>query len=357
MKRTDESDAMPHYSDQIVQSLTSGVIAVDAEGRIIISNPAACLHLHLNPEDLKAGTPFDSLSQLKPFLGILAEMAETCEPMSRREVFVGEEAFTMKEVGVSASLLEGRERYNGAILLFVDMTERRKLERAASVNFQLASLGELAAGVVHELRNPLTIISGRAELLLRQLGDNENHRVSLESIMEETRLLGKSIGQFLEFAKPFELKPAPCMPQDIIKRVFQLCAQRAKEKSVSVTVQYPGECDQMHVDPARLAEALGNIMSNGIDAVDQGGQVELRVEQQGPMTIFTIEDDGPGIHMKEGEDILSPFVTEKRDGTGLGLSIVNRIVATQGGRIKYGNRPEGGAYFEVTIPTVQGRGV
>lgn len=350
-----DGPAPPSYSEQVIRGLTSGVIAVDSEGRIISVNPAARRFLNMAPESLQAGAPFRDVEGLRPFVDILTELTRTGESIFRREVLLDADAVGKKEIGVSASLLEGPDEYNGAILLFTDMTERRKLERDTEASRKLAALGELAAGVVHELRNPLTIIGGRAELMLRRMAEDDRDRASIEEILFETRELNKTISQFMGFAKPFGLQPDPCSAGDIAERALRLCRKRADEKGVSLISALENVPEEMHVDKVRVAEALSNIVSNAVDAVDQGGHVTLAARQDGNTTVFEITDDGPGIHLEPGEDLFSPFFTQKRDGTGLGLSIVQRIVLAQGGSVSHGNRSEGGARFEVRIPTVQGR--
>ncbi len=253
------------------------------------------------------------------------------------------------------SLLEGPEDYNGAIFLFTDMTERRRLERAASANAQLAALGELAAGVVHELRNPLAIISGRAELLLRKIGDDDSSRDSVEAILSEVGSLTKSIAQVLGFAKPFELIPEACAPGDVLSRAVDLCEEHARKEGVDLVAEVDDNLDEMFVDKARNAEVIANIINNAIDAVDEGGRVRAHTHQESVETVFIIEDDGPGIHLQPGEDLFSPFFTKRRDGTGLGLAIVNRVVRAQGGAVTYSNQEAGGTRFEVRVPTVHGR--
>lgn len=342
-------------TEQIVRGLTSGVIAVDAQDRIVTVNPAASRHLNIDLSKIESGQYFESIDELRPFLDILNELRDTLLPLSRREVYIGNRESGKKEIGVSVSLLEGPEDYNGAIFLFTDMTERRRLERAASANAQLAALGELAAGVVHELRNPLAIISGRAELLLRKIGDDDSSRDSVEAILSEVGSLTKSIAQFLGFAKPFELIPEACTPGDVLSRAVDLCEEHAREEGVELVAEVDDNLDEMFVDKARNAEVLANIIDNAIDAVDEGGRVRAHTYQESMETVFIIEDDGPGIHLQPGEDLFSPFFTKRRDGTGLGLAIVNRIVRAQGGAVTYSNQEAGGTRFEVRMPTVHGR--
>ncbi len=352
---TESAPDASSYYEQIVRSLTSGVITADAAGHILATNAAAHEHLGLPAGALQPGQWLGGHDALRPFLDILGEMAGSRQPMPRREFFMGEPDAKQIEIGVSVSPLEGPGRSNGAIFLFTDMTERRKLERAADLNKQLAQLGELAAGVVHELRNPLMIILGRSELLLRQFADDDKAYKGVKSILDEARLLERAIAQFLGFAKPFELQPSASLVGDIVDRAFQLCRHRAEGKAVHLESAECGPFSPMHVDAERLSEALANIIGNAIDAVDTGGHVSVGVEQAGLFTHFEILDDGPGIHLGAAQDLFSPFFTQKRDGTGLGLSIVQRIVTTQGGSVTYGNRPRGGARFEVRVPTIQGR--
>ena len=337
------------FGEQIVSMLSAGVMAVDRHGRIISVNPAAQRHLNLPPERLQVGMRLADVAELKPFREILDEVLKSQAALSRREVSIGSQAWSQKDIGLSVSLLAGREHCEGAIFLFTDMTERRRLERAASVNEQLANLGELAAGVVHELRNPLTIIRGRAELITR-MAMEEKELESADAILDEVQHLEKTISQFLRFAKPFSLQPARCDAQEVVDRALALNREKALEKSVELRFELAQQPQPMTADKARLAEAVGNLLGNAIDAVDEGGHVDLRVDQAGDLTRFEIQDDGPGVWPEEGEDLFSPFFTKKHNGTGLGLSIVQRIVTAHNGVVKFGNAPQGGAVFSILVP-------
>lgn len=334
----------------IVNDLKSGVLAIDSQDKVVAMNPAAHRHLGLEPGAIIEGGPMASFEALQPFLELVERMKASGEAIMRHEVILREQTIAPIEIGVSASLFEGPGEYNGGVLLFTDMTERRRLERAAAINRQLASLGELAAGVVHELRNPLTIISGRAELLLRDVGSNKKARENVTEIIKESKLLERAITQFLGFSRPFEIKMLQHSVVDVVGRTLQLCSQRADRRSVELLSQVPESLGKICVDGDRLAEALANIVANGIDAVDEGGRVAVKAREAGPNIVFEVTDNGPGIHLGPAEDLFSPFFTMKRDGTGLGLSIVQRIIGAHDGTVAYANRPEGGARFEVTLP-------
>jgi PAS domain S-box-containing protein len=344
--------------EQILASLTSGVIAVDGEGVVLTVNPAACTQLGIAQTTLRPGVPLVDITGAGPFLEALAEMKETCQPISRREL-IFEENGGRRTIGMTASLLHGPQAFNGAVFLFVDLTEVRALERAASINRQLAEIGELTAGVVHELRNPLSVISGMTELLARRLGDDEGMMRRVETILKEVRLMDVLISQFLGFAKPFELARIRCTAEEILDRTMLLCERTAKVRDVTILLNTQNAPLYLNADPGRLAQALSNILRNALELTPPGGQVTLSIAITDQDLVFRVEDEGPGIHLKEGESLITPFFSKREGGTGLGLSIVHRIVTAHGGSVSYGNRalpPDTetrGAWFEIRLPAAE----
>ncbi len=337
--------------EQIIASLSSGVIALDKHGAIISSNPAAGKHLGVAEDELASGVMLDSLEGIKPFLKVVNEAIEKHEGVSRCEITLPADEGAPKVIGLTASLLQGPDEFNGLILLFIDMTQMRKLEHAAEVNRQLAQIGELTAGVVHELRNPLSVISGTAELLMRKLGPADERRAEAQVIFHEAAHLEKAIEQFLGFARPFELELVRCRPEAIAERANQLSPARSRrKKNVRVSWEAEEGLPCITADRNKLAEALANIINNAIDAVPEEGCVRTFVYREGQAVIFEVTDNGPGIHIPPDKDLFRPFFTTKEGGTGLGLSIVQRIVTAHDGTVQYSNRDEGGARFEIRLP-------
>jgi len=335
---------------QIVESLTSAVLAVDSAGTVLTANPAVAQHLELEaapaPGDTLAGIPAAA-----PLLTLFEQMRKTPggESVSRQEIGVktGE---GRKTLGVTASLLHGPEAFNGVIFLFTDLTRIRHLERIAELNRQLAQIGALTAGVVHELRNPLSVITGMTELLARKLGPDNPLYNHADTVLQESAQLDRLISQFLSFARPFELEWERVEGRAILDRALQLTERVAAEKQVAVEVDAPKKLPVLRTDGKKTAQALANILRNAVEVVQTQGQVRLRAAQEDGVLVFTVEDNGPGIHIEEGENLFTPFVTKKEGGTGLGLSIVHRIITAQGGDVAYGNLPEGGAWFHVRLP-------
>lgn len=345
-------NASSHSSiyEQIVSSLSSGVLAVDAEGLVITANHAASIHLNVSPDFLAPGRRLDAIPDASlPLMRLMEELRGNLETVSRREVAVtNAEGTTI--LGITASPLQGEQEFNGVIFLFLDITELRRLEKTAELNRQLAQIGELTAGVVHELRNPLSVISGMAELLMRKSVENDPVHSKAGTILTEARQMEQLVSQFLSFAKPFSLKPEACPPELIVERSVALASPVAEQFRVALECETEAGLPVIHADAPKLAQALSNILRNAVEVSPAGKRVLFRTALSGEHLQFRVEDEGPGIHIEEGDDLFSAFYSKKAGGTGLGLSIVHRIITAHGGAITYGNLPEAGAWFEVLVP-------
>jgi len=338
-----------NYNAQIIASLTSGVLALDKNGRIVTTNPAASKHLGVDEQCLRPGSRLDALSGVGPFVEVVERVMSERQPLSRHEIVLPQEN-GRKVIGLSASLLEDAGDFAGVIFLFVDLTEVRDLERAVALNRQLARIGELTAGVVHELRNPLAVIRGMAELLQRTLDSDDRRHGTVDQILEETVHLEKTISRFLSFAKPFSLNLGRCDPREIARRACRLCARQAEEKHVHLACDEGAALPEIAADLDKAAQALANVVDNAIDASPERGAVSLRVGREGDHVVFKVLDNGPGIHLSPGQDVFQPFFSLKEDGTGLGLSIVQQIVSAHKGTVSYANQESGGARFEIRLP-------
>lgn len=334
----------------ILNHLPSGIVVLDQDGVLRLANAAAARFLGDVMADLTVGTSWKTVPGAEPLLAVFDEVRTTGRVLQRREILFEIPERGEKSLGLSAAPLTEHETLWGVIFLFTDLTDVRKSERAAALTRQLATLGELTAGVVHELRNPISVISGMAELLLRKLDSRDECRETAETILRESIGLERAISQFLAFAKPYDPEKTRCHPDDIARRALQFCRRRAQHKNVSVEYYPQGELPHLFVDADRIAQALGNILTNAVDAVSEGGNVQLRAAKEDEYFLFEVLDNGPGIHLHPGEDLFTPFFTQKEGGTGLGLTIAHRIVTAHRGSITYANRKDGGARFELRLP-------
>lgn len=345
---------LANHFDQIMEDLTSGVLAIDAAGGILLANRASCIHLGLPEGALHAGMPFNDSPIPEAFRNIMDDVLRHRAPMTRREVAIRDQDNLPREIGLTASLLTEPNGFGGAVFLFVDMTERRALERAAESNRQLAQIGELTAGVVHELRNPLAVISGNAELLQRRIAPDDPSWRHVEAIREETRNLERLASHFLGFAKPFQLDWMPCKAQILMERSVAACRPHADRKKVTVKTDLPAGDFEFQADENKLVQALANIVGNALDAVAVGGDVSVLARQEDFEAVFEVSDNGPGVHLKPEEDVFKPFFSHKEGGTGLGLAICRRIVTAHQGTVMFCNKPDGGARFVVRLPLGEG---
>lgn len=335
---------------QVIADFTSGVLALAKDGSVIMSNPASATHLLVDASALEPGASLNECEWAEPFMAILDEVCETGEPAARRSVFVDTADGGKKEIGVSGAPLHDEKGVEGTVFLFVDMTERRQLERAAELNRQLATLGELTAGVVHELRSPVMVISGMAELIGRQLADTPGVQEKIELISQECKHLEVLVSQFLSFSRPYDIHAAWCSPEEIATRAAKLVTVRAQEKGVTIKREIGKDLPKMLGDAGKIVQVIVNLMNNAVDAVDEkSGVVTLTAHESTGQIVFTVVDNGPGIDTAD-EDLFQPFVTKKEGGTGLGLSIVSRIVHAHRGTVSAHNGLEGGAVFAVSLP-------
>ncbi len=334
----------------IIRTLTSGILVVNHDGRVVTHNPAAATHLLVGESEIVEGTQLRGQKWAAPFMAILDEVCETNEVAQRRRVFVEDSVQRNKEIGVTATPIEYSGGERGAIFLFVDMTERRQLERAAELNRQLATLGELTAGVVHELRSPVMVISGMAELIGRQLEDDESVQDKIKLIAQECKHLEELVSQFLGYSQPFEIQATWIQPGEVLRRAAKLVRIRAEERRIPISEKVGENLPQMLGDGGKLVQVMVNLLSNAVDAVeDESGWVAAAVHESNGDIVFTVSDNGSGFSGTD-EELFQPFVTHKEGGTGLGLSIVSRIVHAHRGSISAHNRLEGGATFAVSLP-------
>jgi signal transduction histidine kinase len=329
----------------IVSSLSSGVLAVENDGRIALINSAACAHLGLDDISPGRGRPLAEVPQLAVFESLAQELLATREPLSRKEITVASPDGD-RILGVNASLLP----QGGAVFLFSDLTRIRELERQAELNQQLAQIGELTAGVVHELRNPLSVIGGMAELLHRRLQDEPRLRTNAALIMEEVESLERLIKDFLVFSKPYGIEKGICEPGSVVQRAHRQVERLARESGVTLDLIIGPGLPRIAADAPKLVQALSNLLRNAIEVSPSGARVRFEAGLEEHAVVFRVADEGPGINPELGDAIFNPFFSKKAGGTGLGLSIVHRIVSGHGGTIGYRNAKPAGAEFEVRLP-------
>jgi two-component system sensor histidine kinase HydH len=248
--------------------------------------------------------------------------------------------------------------------LYRELAERlaetnRRLEQAqadARRSERLAALGQLSAGLAHEIRNPLGVIKGSAEMLTQKLQQSDELARELAGyISSEVNRLSALVTEFLDFARPLHVQPHPTDLTALLDRVLKTVADRWTGKPVAVARDYASNLPPIPMDESLCEHAFLNLVHNAYEAMEENGGA-LRVEvtratgndREGVEVRFT--DTGPGVPEEMREEIFNPFVTTKKTGVGLGLSIVSKIVDGHHGSIRVDNRPHGGAVFTLFFP-------
>jgi signal transduction histidine kinase len=216
---------------------------------------------------------------------------------------------------------------------------------------RLAALGEMAAGVAHEIRNPLSGINLFATVLCRDLSDRPECRQIAEKIVSGVRTLESIVGDILAFASQTPAESRPVAVAEVVTAVVDLI--EAERRAVGATVHVDPNVEGVVVaaDAHQLQRALLNLARNALEAAGADGQVWISVgpEPGGREVCINVADDGPGVPAAIRERVFNPFFTTKDTGTGLGLAIVHRIAEAHGGRVAVENRPEGGAVFRLRL--------
>jgi len=327
-------------NENIVRSISSGLLTVDMRGHVLYFNPMARRILDLEEDDI--GTP---LERLLP--GCELDAAQGVD--ARQELVVHTRSGRQVRVGLSlAPLTDASDVRLGHVVNFQDLTRLHELSQQVRRNDRLAALGGLAASVAHEIRNPLAAISGSAELLATAELVAEDEKL-LGIIRRESGRLSALITDLLSFTRP---RP----PQRRRTRVAQVAREAAEafrtdpaSEGITLRTEDDGEDTHAYVDPAQLAQVLWNLLRNAGQAIEAEGTLALETKMEHDVVRIDVVDDGPGIPPENLERVFDPFFTTKESGTGFGLAIVHRIVEENGGTIDCESSPAG-TRFTLRLP-------
>jgi len=346
------AEASERLSDEIIASLTSGLLVVDDDRTVKSLNPAGRRMLGL-PEN-HPGTTLDTvLRGAEPLAKVIEECMTGGQPIRRRAVRIEPYGDRPTHLGVTVSPI-GTEPsvQHGAICLFSDLTDVVELEEQLRLKDGLAQVGELTAGIAHEFRNGLATIHGYARLLdLERLPPDM--RAYVTGIREETDTLGAVVRNFLNFARPTELVLVSVDIRAIVERAAE--DVRAEATADGGTITLRGEFLPVQGDEVLLRQAFSNLCRNALEACREAKvppriTIEASHDPGQPVLRISVIDNGPGVEPRLAPRIFQPFVTTRARGTGLGLAVVQKIIVTHNGRVAAANAEGGGARLTVTLP-------
>jgi hypothetical protein len=221
----------------------------------------------------------------------------------------------------------------------------------------LATLGELAAGVAHEIRNPLAGIAGAIEIITKEFPQDHPDREVLEDLRQEVRRIEKTLNDLLIYARPKPPQFGRADLKEAVARTLQLARQQTGDKRVDFSIQIPPTLPPFLADSEQLHQVLLNLVLNGIQAIESEGKIDIEAaarDTAGPGNSayleISVSDNGPGIPPEHLERIFRPFYTTKRGGTGLGLSLCRRIIVAHGGTLNVESQLKRGSRFTIRLP-------
>ena len=337
------------FADEVVTSLPVGLIATGRDGKIAFFNETAERITGVKLKDARGRDPNEVLPAhwcgLKDWLDqgrtILEEEME-CTFGDNKPV----------PLSVSGSKIVNEEGdFVGNILILRDLGEVRSLQEEIRRKEKLAAVGSLAAGIAHEIRNPLSSIKGLATYFGDKFAETDEDKEFAGVMVREVDRLNRVISELLEFARPSALKLKQTNINELLEHSIRLVHQDAKSKDIEIDLSVSGDLPSALLDADRFSQALLNLYLNGIQAMDEGGMLSVKSTlAKGGEIKLEITDTGKGIDADEVNKVFDPYFTTKSKGTGLGLAIVHKIVAAHNGEIRIRSTPGKGTVFTLLIP-------
>ena len=332
----------------VIATMSSGLLTTDASQRVTFVNRAGGDLLRVDPA-LAAGRPIKELGFVFP-----QDMEATLSRARGRETYRGEIDVVRENrrqvLGYSLRAMKDADG-EGTLILFQDLTEMKKLERQARFNEQLAAVGELAAGIAHEIRNPLASISGSVQVLSNELSVGSAERRLMEIIVSESNRLSKILEEFLRFVRPQERRVAIFDVAQSLAEVmdlFRLSDEVSDAHAILVDVE--PRSSFLSGDRDQIRQIVYNVAKNAVRAMTAGGALTVVGREEDAWYSIRFTDTGRGMNEEELSRLFTPFSTAFDGGTGLGMAIVRRIVEEHGGAIDADSRPGEGTSVTVLLP-------
>jgi two-component system sensor histidine kinase PilS (NtrC family) len=343
------------FNQYVIDNLLSGLATADTQNRLLTLNRSARAITGLT-DDLRIGRPVAEVLNLDPaFMTTLDEDLQRARSKRVDYEFRRPDG-RMIDVGLSIASLPLPDGSRGYLYTFQDVTEVKRMERTARMRQRLAAVGEMAAGIAHEIRNPLASMSGSMQMLRQELSLSGDQAQLMDIVLKESDRLNQTIKAFLAYARPQRTQSTRLDLRTLVAETVMLLrngpdmGERHAVDLTAAEAEVPFEGDE-----SQVRQILWNLATNALRAMPQGGELTLaaRFERSGdgaPEAILEVIDSGVGMAPDELESIFQPFRGKFGKGTGLGLAIVHRIVTDHGGRIEVHSRQGEGTTFTVRFP-------
>ena len=351
---TEEIADLQAFNQYVFDNLVSGLATADAENRLLTFNRSAML---ITGRDgaLPIGEPAADALQLPPaFAASLSQ--DLARVRSKRTDYIFRMADgTAIELGLSVAALPLPDGSRGYLYTFQDVTDIKRFEQNARLQQRLAAVGEMAAGIAHEIRNPLASMSGSMQMLKQELPLTADQAQLMDIVLKESERLNQTIKSFLAYARPqrYSLQKLDLRPI-VLETAMLLRNSTEVEEQHNIDVNRADDPVMVEADEGQIRQIIWNLATNGLRAMPNGGTLCLSAVHEetaaGRVAVLLVEDEGVGIPPEDVDSIFQPFRGSFGKGSGLGLAIVHRIVTDYGGHIEVRPRATGGTMFRVSFP-------
>jgi signal transduction histidine kinase len=361
-RRSDDLVPERFYRD-LISGMRNGVIVIRRDGALVAINDAAYASLDLLPGLADLGRPIATVLADVPEIVRVLDGAFGSDPLpNRAEVKL---ARTGRSIGFTLSLVrDSLGLITGAALFFRDLTRVEQLEERGRLRDRLAALGEMAAAIAHEVKNPLAGIEVMAGLLKRRLSDNPEAQTMLADIIGEAKMANAIVMEVLDFVRPVRLQVEDIEVAELVQDSLHMADSLVPRGRVAVSVDVAEDLPPVQGDGHQLRQVFTNLLTNALEALGGEGRLIVRAtalarlpfpatpdQPQGAGVEITVLDDGPGIPESVRDRIFNPFFTTKPRGSGLGLAIVRKVVDAHEGRIEVQPGLDGtGTCFRLLLP-------
>jgi signal transduction histidine kinase len=352
----------------IVLGMRNGVLAVTRDRRLAMMNEIAYRILEVTPGEGDIGRPYaDVLASQPDIVRTLSAAFDLAHLPNRAEMKLKRSG---KVIGYTLShILDDEGRSEGATLFFKDLTLVEQMEERERLRDRLASLGEMAATIAHEVKNPLAGIEVMAGLLRRRVADDAEAKALVGDIINEAKTANAIVLEVLEFVRPIRLQVENTSLAQVLHDAVTMAGHKIERGEVTVTMHIEPRLPLIKADPHQLGQLFSNLVINSLEALGGKGTIgitaSLGTEYEEPSAgpgerapgatlVIEVADDGPGVPPEAIERIFNPFFTTKPQGSGLGLAIVRKIVDAHNGHIDVASAPDQGTRFRVTLPVSSG---
>ena len=365
-QRFQELADVKSYTDSIVNSMTSGIVTVDLEGRVVTLNPAAELLTGFFAGEAGGRYSTEVFGQTPEIGEILMETLASRAPIGNVPLMLRRRNGSALAVELSTAPLKGGDGKDlGAVGILRDLTIVRELENQLRRSDRLAAVGTLAAGLAHEIKNPLMSLRTFIRRVPTRF-DDEQFRERFESVVpRELERINHIVERLLELARPPRLSFSLVRLPGVLERVVDLYADRIESIGVTVVREFARDVPPIQADDDAVYRACVNLVGNALDAMPGGGRLVLRLGWSNTIDVpsrtrrpfnrriaIEVEDNGLGIPASTAERIFTPFFTTKDTGSGLGLAITHKIVQDHGGSIDFRSVPGRRTTFRIVLPLV-----